>query len=113
LRDRHAVGVVVAVNGEIIWADIFASTSLLAKYWPKLIRSYAAEAFASRVKTQEADLKTAQLFLEDFAGRRETVETEPGLYRHTEISGDSFKAFELTSLLPKTGFDLHVAKMAE
>ena len=31
LRDRNAVGVVVAVNGEIIWADIFASTELLEK----------------------------------------------------------------------------------
>jgi hypothetical protein len=36
-----------------------------------------------------------------------------GLYRHTEITGDGFKAFELTALLPKTGFDLHLAKMAE
>src|SRR5262249_51311246 len=26
LRDRNAVGVVVAVNGELIWADIFASS---------------------------------------------------------------------------------------
>jgi hypothetical protein len=113
LRDRHAVGVVVAVNGEIIWADIFASTNLLEKYWPKLVRSYAAEAFISRAGDREADLKAAQQFLEGFEGRRETVETEPGLYRHTEITGDGFKAFELTSLLPRTGFDLHVAKMAE
>jgi len=113
LRDRHAVGVVVAVNGEIIWADIFASTSLLEKYWPKLVRSYAAEAMLSRAKYQEPDVRSAQQFLDDLEGRRETVETEPGLYRHTEITGDTFKAFELTSLLPKTGFDLHVAKMAE
>ncbi|HXZ31523.1 MAG TPA: DUF6569 family protein [Terriglobales bacterium] len=113
LRDRHAVGVVVAVNGEIIWADIFASTNLLEKYWPKLVRSYAAEAFVTRAGNGGADLKTAQQFLEDFEGRRQIVETEPGLYRHTEITGDSFKAFELTALLPRTGFDLHVAKMAE
>jgi len=113
LRDRNAVGVVVAVNGEMIWADIFASTNLLEKYWPKLVRSYAAEAIASPTRTHEADLKSAQAFLDTLEGRRETVETEPGLYRHTEITGDSFKAFELTSLLPKTGFDLHVAKMAE
>ena len=113
LRDRNAVGVVVAVNGEIIWADIFASTNLLEKYWPKLVRSYAAEAFVARAKDRQADVKTAQSFLEDLEGRRETVETEPGLYRHTEVAGDGFRAFELTSLLPKTGFDLHVAKMAE
>jgi len=29
------------------------------------------------------------------------------------VTGDGFKAFELTSLLPKTGFEVHVAKMAE
>jgi hypothetical protein len=113
LRDRNAVGVVVAVNGEIIWADVFASTNLLEKYWPKLVRSYAAEAYVSQARDKQADVKAAQQFLEDMEGRRETVETEPGLYRHTEISGDGFRAFELTSLLPKTGFDLHVAKMAE
>ena len=114
LRERNAVGVVVAVNGEIIWADIFASTNLLEKYWPKLVRSYAAEAFVvTKAKGRETDVKSAQEFLDTMEGRRETVENEPGLYRHTEITGDGFKAFELTSLLPKTGFDLHLAKMAE
>jgi hypothetical protein len=113
LRDRNAVGVVVAVNGEIIWADIFANTSLLEKYWPKLVRSYAAEAIVNQAKSHEADLKSAQRFIDNLESRREIVESEPGLYRHTEMTGDGFKAFELTSLLPKTGFDLHLAKMAE
>jgi hypothetical protein len=113
LRDRNAVGVVVAVNGRIIWADVFASTELLEKYWPKLVRSYASEAVVTRAKDAEAGVKQAQAFLEDMEGRRETIESEPGLYRHTEVNGDGFMAFALTSLLPKTGFDLHVAKMAD
>jgi hypothetical protein len=113
LRDKNAVGVVVAVNGEIIWADVFASTNLLEKYWPKLVRSYAAEAMVQQVKSAAADIKSAQEFLSRIQGRREVVENEPGLYRHTEISGDGFKVFELTSLLPSTGFDLHIAKMTE
>ncbi|HXX00790.1 MAG TPA: DUF6569 family protein [Candidatus Acidoferrales bacterium] len=113
LRDRHAVGVVVAVNGRIIWADIFASTDLLAKYWPKLVRSYASEAVVTRAKDVDVSVSRAQAFLEDMEGRRETIESEPGIYRHTEVTGDGFKAFSLTSLLPKTGFDVHVAKMAE
>ena len=113
LHDRDAVGVVVAVNGEIVWADIFASTSLLEKYWPKLVRSYASEAVVTRAKGAQVSEKTAQAFLENLHGRHETVDSEPGLYRHTEVSGDGFKAFELTSLLPKTGFAVHVAKMAE
>jgi hypothetical protein len=113
LRDQKAVGVVVAVNGEVIWADMFASTDLLQKYWPKLVRSYAAEAMVTRGKKHDADEKAAQAFLDDMEGRHQTVESEPGLYRHTEITGDGFKAFELTSLLSKSVFDLHVAKMAE
>jgi hypothetical protein len=113
LRDRNAVGVVVAVNGRIIWADVFASTELLEKYWPKLVRSYASEAVVMRAKGGEASMTQAQAFLTDMEGRRETIESEPGVYRHTEVNGDGFKAFALTSLLPKTGFDVHVAKMAE
>ena len=113
LRDRHAVGVVVAVNGRVIWADVFASTELLEKYWPKLVRSYASEAVVTRAKDAEASSKQAQAFLDDMEGRKETIESEPGIYRHTEVNGDGFKAFALTSLLPKTGFDVHVAKMAE
>jgi len=113
LRDRNAVGVVVAVNGRIIWADVFASTDLLSKYWPKLVRSYASEAVVTRAKQMEVTTKQADAFLADMEGRKEMIESEPGIYRHTEVSGDGFKAFELTSLLPKTGFDVHVAKMAE
>jgi len=113
LRDKNAVGVVVAVNGEVIWADIFASTKLLEKYWPKLVRSYAAESFVQRTKSTAVDAKAAQEFLNRLQGKREVVENEPGLYRHTEISGDGFKVFELASLLPGTDFDLHLAKMTE
>jgi len=113
LRDRNAVGVVVAVNGRIIWADLFASTSLLEKYWPKLVRSYASEAVVVRAKDVDVSTSRAQDFLADMEGRRETIESEPGVYRHTEVNGDGFKAFSLTSLLPKTGFDVHVAKMAD
>jgi predicted nucleic acid-binding Zn-ribbon protein len=113
LHERNAVGVVVAVNGRIIWADVFASTDLLGKYWPKLVRSYASEAVVTRAKEMDLTISQVQNFLADMEGRRETIESEPGIYRHTEVSGDGFKAFSLTSLLPKTGFEVHVAKMAE
>jgi len=113
LRDKNAVGVVVAVNGDIVWADLFASTQLLQKYWPKLVRSYATEAVVTRAKGGEVSVKQAQKFLDDLEGRHETAETEPGVYRQAEITGDGFKVFQLTSLLPKTGFPVHVAKMAD
>jgi hypothetical protein len=113
LRDRNAVGVVVAVNDQIIWADLFASTALLEKYWPKLIRSYAAEALTRPTFPGHPDVGAAQAFLQDFEARRETVESEPGVYRRTEFAGEGFTAFELTTLLPGTGFDIHIAKMAD
>jgi hypothetical protein len=113
LRNQNAVGVVVAIDGEIVWADIFASTPLLEKYWPKLVRSYATESITRRGRKGNADVKTAQAFLDDFSGNRQVVETEPGVFRHTEIVGSGFRAFELASLLPKTGFDVHISKMSQ
>jgi len=113
LRSRNAVGVVVAVDGQIIWADLFASTSLLEKYWPKLIRSYAAEAITRGGISSYPDVRAAQAFLDDLEGRRETVESEPGVYRRTEVAGDGFTAFQLTALLPGTGFDIHLAKTTQ
>jgi len=113
LRDQNAVGVVVAVKGRIIWADIFASSNLLSKYWPKLLQSYAAEALTVSGDHGEVGVKAAQMFVNDWQARHEVVESEPGLYRQTEMTGDKFKAFQLTSLLPKQNFDVHVSKMAE
>jgi len=112
LRKVGAKGVVVAVNGRITWADVFASTDLLEKYWQKLIRSYAAESLTNVGLSGQADQKAAQLFLDQLQGTREVAETEPGLFRRTEITGDGYKVFSLTSLLPKYGYTVHLAKMA-
>jgi hypothetical protein len=111
LRSQHAVGVVAAVNGEIIWADVFASTDLLEKYWPKLARSYAAEAVTRGGSGKAPSIADAQAFLDDVNGH-ELAESEPGVFRETEISAGDYKAFFLTSLLPKSGFDVHFSKMA-
>jgi hypothetical protein len=113
LRNRNAVGVVVAVKGRIVWADLFASPGLLSKYWPKLLQSYAAEALTTPGDHRDVSIKEAQQFLDDWRARHETVESEPGLYRQRELVGDRFRAFELTSLLPKASFDVHLSKMAE
>jgi hypothetical protein len=115
LRSVNAVGVVVAVNGRFLWADVFASPSLLEKYWTKLIRSYAAEAIGphvSPVKTESrASQASAQEFLNELNANRENVTREPGLYSNTEFQGDDFHVFILTSLLPNTGFRVHITKM--
>ena len=117
LRAQHAVGAVVAVNGEILWADTFASPALFEAYWPKLVRSYAAEAVAARTVParilKPPSLVDARAFLEDWNARSETAESEPHVYRNTELTGDDFKLFILTALLPGTDFNVHIAKMRE
>jgi hypothetical protein len=113
LRNQNAIGVVVAVKGRIVWADLFASSSLLSKYWPKLLQSYAAEALTTPGEHRDVSVKEAQQFLDNWQARHETVDSEPGLYRQRELVGDRFRAFELTSLLPKASFDVHLSKMAD
>jgi len=113
LRNQNAVGVVVAIKGRVVWADIFASNALLSKYWPKLLQSYAAETLTVAGTPGEVSIKDAQSFLDRWDARHETVDSEPGLYRQRELFGDRFRAFELTSLLAKSEFDIHLSKMAE
>jgi len=112
LRKVGAKGVVVAVNGHITWADVFASTDLLEKYWPKLIRSYAAESLTTGGSGGKVDLQSAQGFVDQLQGNREVTETEPGVFRRVEITGDGYKVFALNSLLPKEQFTVHLAKMS-
>jgi hypothetical protein len=112
LRKTGAKGVVVSINGQITWADVFASTDLLEKYWQKLIRSYAAESLTRTHGGAHTDLQAAQNFVDQLNGNREVSETEPGVFRRTEITGDGYKVFALTSLRPKEGYTVHMAKMA-
>jgi hypothetical protein len=113
LRSKQAVGVVVAVNGQVVWADVFASTDLLSRYWPKLLHSYVAEAMTSGNAGGPPNPEEAELYIGKLSGGREVVETDPGIYRRSDITGDGYRVFELTSLLPKTPFMVHIAKMKQ
>ncbi|MGA8878722.1 MAG: DUF6569 family protein [Candidatus Korobacteraceae bacterium] len=111
LKKDGAKGVVVAINGKLVWVDLFASNDLLMRYWQKLVRSYAAESLTSAGEKGQVDQKSAEAFLDRMSGSREVVETEAGIYRRAEITGDNYKVFSITALMPKTDFDVHIAKM--
>ncbi len=111
LRADHAVGVVVAVRGEIIWADLFANTDLLSRYWTKLVRSYAAESLAEGEDHAAPGIAEAQLFLSAPAGGSESSAGDVGIYRYRELKNGKTETFVLESLLPGTGYDVHVSKM--
>jgi hypothetical protein len=111
LRQQHAVGVVVAVRGEIVWADIFADTDLLARYWTKLVRSYAAESLLAGGTRPAPTVSDAQHFLDAPAGGTETSEGDVGIYRYRELRSGGTETFVLESLLPRTGYDVHISKL--
>src|ERR1041384_7976713 len=100
LKGERVVGVVVAYGGEVAWSDIFASGDLFDHYWHKLLRSYAVEALARPPVRAVASREGASEFLRRLNGR-ETMETEPGVYRWSEITEGRLAEIELETLQPK------------
>jgi hypothetical protein len=111
LRQEHAVGVVVAVRGEVIWADIFSDQELLARYWTKLVRSYAAEGLESGASHGTASLADAQRFLDTPTHGAEDSQGEVGVYRCREVKSGGTDLFTLEALLPGTGYDVHISRV--
>jgi hypothetical protein len=111
LRQEHAIGVVVAIRGELVWADLFADTELLSRYWTKLVRSYAAESLTSGEIHTAPTVADAQHFLNAPTGGSETSEGDVGVYRYREIKSPGSETFVLESLLPGAGYDVHISKL--
>jgi hypothetical protein len=62
----NVVGVVIVVNGQVSSADVYGSSTLFKKAWPKLLKSAAEEALADRTAGPCADPPTCrdvELFL--------------------------------------------------
>lgn len=111
LRGQDVVGVIVAINGEVVWADVFADRGLFARYWPKLLRSYVVEAMSGPVVEHAvARRETAERFLYEQEGRQ-IIEVEPGEYRLLQIDHPRYSVFQLASLLEKSEPLLHFNKL--
>jgi len=111
LREEHAVGVVVAVHGKLIWADLFANADLLSRYWTKLVRSYAAESVTETGDHEAPSIADAQRFLESATTGHVTSEGDMSVYRYSELHGDAVETFILESLLPSANYEVHISKM--
>ena len=99
LKGESVVGVVVAYGGELAWSDIFASGEMFARYWPKLLPSYVVEALARPQTKEQASLDDAREFLRPLTGH-ETAESEPGVYRLTQVTQGRYVEIELEALRP-------------
>jgi hypothetical protein len=111
LREERAVGVVVAVRGEIVWADIFSDSDLLSRYWTKLVRSYAAESLMADQTHAVPSIADAQHFLDAPSGGTETSIGTVGVYRYSELRSGGAETFVLESLLSGTDYDVHISKV--
>lgn len=68
-NDAHLVGMLAAVNGKPVAADIFGDPGLFQKLWPKLLRSYAADAAENApTKGKKTPAVTAKMGKEFYTG---------------------------------------------
>ena len=121
LKGASAVGVVVAINGEIVWSDVFPTADLFRRYWPKLLRSYIMEAESRGVGDEPPwgrklsslpSVKQAEAFLLDDQGSV-SIKVEPAAFRRTEIVGGKYQivALETVNKSEEIGLMLHYNKM--
>lgn len=126
IRGRSAVGVVVAINGEIVWSDVFPTADLFRRYWPKLLRSYVMEGESRAARGGESawgrklsslpTVKQAEAFLLEDRGRV-SIKVEPAAYRRTEVTASDYQIVALEAIekldpAAADGLMLHYNKMA-
>ncbi|MFL6277699.1 MAG: ARPP-1 family domain-containing protein [Blastocatellia bacterium] len=97
LQAANIVGVVAAINGRIISADVFANHRLFQAYWPKVLKSYALQAVsATERQSQEVARGDAEAYLARVEGA--TAATgDQGAYRLVENQSNKDASFELES----------------
>jgi hypothetical protein len=107
---EHVVGVIVAINGKVDSLDVFESTPLFTRLWPKLLGSYSLDA-ASRsqetVAEQPCSRRQARAFLVE-ATSAEIAESETkdgvALVRRAGERVTSFQAGEPSTADSLGGF---------
>jgi hypothetical protein len=97
LSASDVVGIVAAVNGRIISADVFANHALFQAYWPKMLKSYALEAVSSpSQEKKEVERSEALTFLARVQGTSADNDAS-GVYRLVEHQSSKDASFELES----------------
>lgn len=95
LSARSIVGVVAAIDGKIVSADVFANHSLFQAYWPKMLRSYALEAVSTtKAAAQQVSKSDAEAFLARVQGNNAS-DAHEGVYRLAENQSKAAASFEL------------------
>ena len=77
-QQENVVGVIIAVDGKVESMDVFNSSSLFRKLWPRLLKSFALEAASSSKPVSDASLaiEDAQEFVFKSIGTVKSQETD-------------------------------------
>jgi hypothetical protein len=92
----NVVGVIVAVNGEPESMDVFESTPLFRKLWPKLLKSYALDASSAeptRSDAKQATADDAKRFLRDIVTAKNKKEDTKGDLALSQSESDDVLVF--------------------
>ena len=113
LAEKGVVGVVVAVGGRVVSADVFASPKLFQAYWPKMLKSYALEAVsAGKEGSNKVSVPAAEAFLARAGGGRLSTGKE-GVYKLTEHQSDSDASFELEGHAKSSAMLVHFNRVSK
>ena len=113
LKFRNMVGIVAAIDGHPVWADVFATTDILEQYWPKLLMSYAAEAVVRPVTGAKADVPVAEQFLHGMDDLNRQSARTSDLFQQVTLCGNGYRATEVRSRVPGETYLLHAALMSD
>jgi hypothetical protein len=102
-----AAGVIVAVDGRIVWADVFPSAALFRRYRAKLMQSYVVQSYNGGGAYHPVTMDEAATFLRDLGGHQ-NIDVEPGLYRLVRSEAGGWITYELEDA---SGSRLHFARM--
>jgi hypothetical protein len=97
---KDAIGYVMAINGKMVCADMYASRELFLKLWPKMAKACAVEAFSELQKDKKftpATIESAQAFLaESEKGKEKNDEINPRVRLNTVDSKENvlFETFD-------------------
>jgi hypothetical protein len=104
------VGVVVARNGRVVWADVFANQRLFASYWPKLLKSYVVDALGDNTSDARPSTQEATNYLRAQVGAFSKTQQE-GVYQLFKIEHPAYAIFDLRDTSVAPALRVHWNKM--
>lgn len=109
-----SAGVVLAVNGRLVWMDRFDTPATFAKYWPKLLKSYVLEALADAngAVGRTPTYREAMHFATSRDGAT-TFEGSEGVSKLTKVENDASVLYELEDLQSDPPILVHASKAAK